>query len=72
MSKVKNALRKGKKALVAGGTALTVAAGNAMAAVSTEVSTALSDAKTDGVTVAGTVLGVIIAIAAFKYIRKAL
>ena len=36
------------------------------------VTTALTDAQTDGVTVAGIVLGVIIAIAAFKFIRRAL
>lgn len=47
-------------------------AGSAMAAVPAAVTTALSDAQTDGVTVAGVVLGVIIAIAAFKFIRKAL
>lgn len=45
---------------------------NANAAVPAEVTSALADAKTDGMTVAGTVLTVIIAIAAFKYIRKAL
>ncbi|UZR29440.1 major capsid protein [Methylococcus mesophilus] len=65
MSKVKNVV-------VATGAGLTVAAGNAMAAVPTEVTTALSDAQTDGTKVAGLVLVVIIAIAAFKYIRKAL
>lgn len=54
------------------GTGLAVAGGNAMAAVPTEVSTALSDAKADGVTVAGLVLVVIIAIAAFKFIQRAL
>lgn len=43
-----------------------------MAAVPEGVTTALTDAKTDGVTIAGLVLGVIIAIAAFKYIRRAL
>lgn len=36
------------------------------------VSEALNAAKTDGVEVAGIVLGVIIAIAAFKFIRRAL
>ena len=44
----------------------------AMAAVPADVTTALETAQTDGVTVAGLVLGVIIAIAAFKYIRRAL
>lgn len=61
-----------QKQLVVLGSALTLAAGNAMAAVPTEVTTALTDAKADGLTVAGIVLGIIIAIAAFKFIRKAL
>jgi hypothetical protein len=49
-----------------------VSAGQVFAAVPVEVTTALDDAKADGVTVAGVVLVVIIAIAAFKFIRKAL
>lgn len=49
-----------------------LAAGQAMAEVPAAVTTALNDAKADGVTVAGIVLVVIIAIAAFKFIRKAL
>ena len=44
----------------------------AHAALPAGVETALNDAQVDGVTVAGIVLGVIIAIAAFKYIRRAL
>lgn len=44
----------------------------ANAALPEGVTTALTDAQTDGVTVAGIVLGVIIAIAAFKFIRRAL
>lgn len=55
---------------------LAVAAGltanQAFAAVPADVTTALEAAKTDGVTVAGVVLVVIIAIAAFKFIRRAL
>lgn len=51
---------------------LMVAAGSAFAALPTGVTDALDDAKTDGVAVAGLVLGVVIAIAAFKYIRRAL
>lgn len=54
------------------GVVLALGAGQAMAAVPAAVTTALEDAKTDGVTVAGVVLVVIIAIAAFKFIRKAL
>lgn len=44
----------------------------AQAALPTGVTDALDAAKTDGVEVAGIVLGVIIAIAAFKFIRRAL
>ncbi|MDF2077026.1 major capsid protein, partial [Pseudomonas mendocina] len=36
------------------------------------VETAITDAQVDGTTLAGLVLAVIIAIAAFKYIRRAL
>lgn len=42
------------------------------AAVPAGVTTALDTASTDGVTIAGSVLAVIVAIAAFKYIRRAL
>ena len=44
----------------------------AHAALPTEAETALTDAQADGIKVAGIVLGIIIAIAAFKYIRRAL
>lgn len=44
----------------------------AHAELPTGVTDALDGAKTDGVQVAGIVLGVIIAIAAFKFIRRAL
>jgi len=44
----------------------------AFAALPADVTTSLGDAKTDGLTVAGVVLGIIIAIAAFKFIRRAL
>ncbi|CAH0286317.1 MULTISPECIES: major capsid protein [unclassified Pseudomonas] len=44
----------------------------ANAALPAGVNEALEAAKTDGVEVAGIVLGVIIAIAAFKFIRRAL
>lgn len=60
---------KRKQALLAG---LSVFATNTFAAVPADVTTSLTTAKTDGVTVAGVVLGVIVAIAAFKYIRRAL
>lgn len=42
------------------------------AAVDAAVTTALDGAKADGLVVAGAVLVVIIAIAAFKFIRRAL
>ena len=61
------------KSIVKGGfAALSAVAGSAMAAVPADVTTALTDAKADGVQVAGVVLTVVIAIAAFKYIRRAL
>lgn len=44
----------------------------AYAALPADAETALSDAQADGIKVAGIVLGIIIAIAAFKYIRRAL
>lgn len=44
---------------------------SAFAAVPVEVTTAMSDAKTDSLVVAGLALVVIIAIAAFKYMRRA-
>ncbi|QJE78326.1 major capsid protein [Pseudomonas aeruginosa] len=47
-------------------------AGQAMAEVPAAATTALADAQKDGVAIGGTVLGVIIAIAAFKYIRRAI
>lgn len=57
---------------VAGSSALVLAAGSAHAALPEGVKSALDQAQTDGVEVGGMVLGVIIAIAAFKYIRRAL
>lgn len=51
--------------------ALSVMAGSAFAAVPTEVSTALGDAKTDATTVAGLALVIVIAIAAIKYMKRA-
>lgn len=44
----------------------------AHAALGTDVTEALDAAKTDGVAIGGLVLAVIIAIAAFKYLRRAL
>lgn len=51
---------------------LSVAAGSAMAAVPADVTTAISDMKADGLTVATAVLVAIIAIAAVKFLRKAM
>jgi len=51
---------------------LTMLSGQVFAALPTDVSSALASAKADGVEAAGIVLGVIIAIAAFKFIRRAL
>lgn len=50
----------------------TVTAGSAMAAVPQEVTDALTAMKTDGLAVAGLVLVALIAIAAVKFMRKAL
>ena len=49
-----------------------IVVGTAHAAVPTEVSTAISDMKADGLVVAGAVLVAIIAIAAVKFLRKAM
>ena len=46
-------------------------AGSAFAEVPAEVTTALTDAKDDSLTVAGLALVIIIAIAAFKFMRRA-
>lgn len=62
-------MKKLQALFVAGSVAVV---GSAQAALSTDITTALTDAKADGVEVAGIVLGVIIAIAAFKFIRRAL
>lgn len=46
--------------------------GLANAAVDAAVTTALTDAATDAATVGGAVLVVLVAVAAFRYIRRAL
>lgn len=58
-----------KKYLI--GFPLLAVAGSAFAAVPVEVSTALTDAKDDSLVVAGLALVIIIAIAAFKFMRRA-
>lgn len=50
---------------------LLAVAGSAFAAVPADVTTAMTDAKADSLTVAGLALIIIIAIAAFKYMKKA-
>ncbi len=52
--------------------ALLAAAGSAFAAVPAEVTTAISDMKSDGLIVASAVLVAVIAIAAIKFLRKAM
>ena len=52
--------------------ALSVASGSAFAAVPADVTTAITDMKADGLTVATAVLVAIIAIAAVKFLRKAM
>ncbi|HCE1178329.1 TPA: phage coat protein [Pseudomonas aeruginosa] len=68
-------MQKMKQLMVRGGVvlgSLGLLAGQAMAEVPAEVTSSLNAAKADGVAIGGVVLGVIIAIAAFKYIRRAL
>ncbi|HDY6335483.1 major capsid protein [Pseudomonas aeruginosa] len=68
-------MQKMKQLMVRGGVvlgSLGLMAGQAMAAVPEEVTTALGDAKADGASIGGAVLGVIIAIAVFKFLRRAL
>lgn len=62
--------KRAAKYLVPG--SLLVAAGMAHADVPASVSTSISSGQTDAATVGGLVLGVIVAIAAFKWIRKAI
>lgn len=58
------------KKVAAAGSALTLAAGSALAAVPTDVTTAMGDMKTDGIAVATAFLVAIIAIAAFKLMKR--
>lgn len=45
---------------------------NAMAAVPESVTTGLAESKTDALAVGALVIGIVIAIAGFKYIKRAL
>lgn len=66
-------LRKyGTAFAVAGSSALVMAAGSVHAAVPAEVTEALGAAKDDGSEIGWAVLAVLIAIAAFKYMRRAI
>lgn len=65
-------MKKLNKVVLASSALMAFGASTAFAALPEGVTTALETAKTDGVEMAGIVLGVIIAIAAFKYIRRAL
>lgn len=69
---VKSRFVNASNAAKAAGAGALMLAGQAYAAVPAEVTTALEDAKTDAMTVGGLVLVVIIAIAAFKFIRRAI
>lgn len=53
------------------GVTVALAPMSAFAAVPTEVTTALTDAKTDALAVAALALIIVIAIAAFKYMKRA-
>lgn len=70
--KMFNTVREYGRKVAAGSAIALGAVGTAMAEVPADATTALNDAKADGVAIGGIVLGVIIAIAAFKYIRRAL
>lgn len=59
------------KKLAALGATLSIAGGNAFAAVPAEVTASLTEAKADSLVVAGLALVIIIAIAAFKFMRRA-
>lgn len=65
-------MNKLKALYAAAAVSATAVAVPAHAALPDGVTTAIGDAQTDGVALAGLVLAVIIAIAAFKYIRRAL
>lgn len=69
--KLLNQARKFGNKVVLIGTGLVASTGTALAAVPVDVTTALTDAKADSLTVAGLALVIIIAIAAFKYMRRA-
>ncbi len=61
-----------KRFLGAGAAVGVMSIQQAHAALDADITTALETAKTDGMAIGGLVLVVIIAIAAFKYLRRAL
>ncbi|WP_137885732.1 major capsid protein [Pseudomonas sp. 2FE] len=61
-----------RRVLVGSAVSAGLLANQAFAAVPAEATTALTDAKADALNVAGVVLVIIIAIAAFKFIKKAI
>lgn len=67
-----NTVRKFGRQVVAGSAIAMGFAASAFAALPEEATTGMDNAKADGMALGGLVLGVIIAIAAFKYIRRAL
>lgn len=67
MNKFATLVRSPRAALAA----LSLSAGSAFAAVPADVTSAMSEGKTDALTVGGLALVIIIAIAAIKYMRRA-
>lgn len=67
MNKVFRLVKSPRAALAS----LSLVAGSAMAEVPTEVTSAMSEGKADALTVGGLALVIIIAIAAIKYMRRA-
>lgn len=62
---------KKRFALLPFAAALSLAAGNVLAAVPADVTTSLTDAKADTITIATASLIIIIGLAAFKMMRRA-
>lgn len=67
-----NAVREFGRQVVAGSAIAMGFAASAFAELPAEATTGMAEAKADGVMLGGLVLGVIIAIAALKYVRRAL
>ncbi|KPM97898.1 hypothetical protein AOR11_23920 [Vibrio alginolyticus] len=67
-----NTVRKFGRQVAAGSAIAMGFAASAFAELPAEATSGMADAKADGLALGGLVLGVIIAIAALKYIRRAL